>query len=581
LVIGPELIQIKYVLIQLFDSNCLHAQNATIRVSFVRSLFTKDMNLQDIGLFRVVLIGLVAGLVLGGCKDNATSEAPAAKVAPLGRMAVPVCLNEACGVVDETGKIIKQFTRDSVALYSTQFDSYFLVENGAWAMYGLDGAVLRRLEEGASVNELTPGLFAEVSEDKSRSVLFDAKGKDVFPEPFEELDYGGRHEFIVYQRNGLYGIINAKGEMVTPAQFDELSSNNIDLARQGGAVAAAKGKKPWVVLIDQKIARQVPFTTLDRASDGYIHAEVLKENDQRQGLLDLQGNIALAPTNALIGHPSPAGMVFFKKNLNSSTCGFMDLHGKVLIPAQFSGCSEFGAKSGAASTDAGYGLIDHTGKWLVPPHWITVNVPDNLWRGDLSARSMLIAHGGDVINGYTHAILDLDQGKVLFENQGYTELEVLDRDHIVFSREAESLLNPAIEDVEDKRIAVGLMDPAGKVLIPAKQYFRYQFDASRQFIVAFADRGLMGLHARDGRELVPAKWPILKILPGKNAVVGFDTADERDYFGFYAPNNVKALYRADGQEIFSVRKKPDSNQEELVGPGNRVIWPAAAKPVAL
>ena len=206
----------------------------------------------------------------------------------------------------------------------------------------------------------------------------DFHGNEILPCEYEEIfisDFISKKNIRV-KKNGLYGLVDKKGKVLIPIQYERLNTFYVDEAyrqyEEGDFpdvyIAIRKGKQEVINLTPEVI----PSTPFDVNLIG---------DYGNQKFVDFRGNLVAGPfQNVRISGDHkiplfPEGVAAVVKN---NKVGFIDMHGNVRIPFDFYynefdfniHSSSFGIFSEGLATmmtkDNKWGYIDKNGKTVIP-----------------------------------------------------------------------------------------------------------------------------------------------------------------------------------------------------------------------
>ncbi|WP_081686992.1 WG repeat-containing protein [Chitinilyticum litopenaei] len=525
-------------------------------------------------LLACTLTGLLAGL--SGCElsQSATGDNP---VPPVAKLAVPFCLNDQCGVVDQDGKVLVPFGK--AGAYTTgKFDRYVIDSGGNWNLRMLDGKVLGQYP--GTIRFLGHGLFA-IAEDDESYRLFTADGKPISDEIYADIFRGGADEYLVYQQNGRQGLLDLQGKPLTAPEFDSIaSSNEHSLASLGGLVLAEKSGKSW--LINSKTGKSwaVDFDDMDPIRDGVLLVKRQPTEAQPEtlyGLINAEGKLVVPLAPRRLGQPANGLLAFHTKD--DERCGYLDFQGKEVIPPRFTSCEPFGKQFAfARHPDNGkYGLIKRDGNWQGAQEWDYVyGAGYNRIGGYDDSPGLATAFKGQTVFDYAITLFDTDSGQPLTRGEGYIAMGTLGADLLTFStKDAPAGRHGGAED----GIAVpgmGLMDRTEKVLVKSEGYAHFWADPTGTLLTAATPDGLTHVFNRQGRRLTLIAAPELQVRKDLGVFFTYDQEDgaSRDSMAqrFQA---IRGVYALDGRQLLMVRNLPCGAQQ-LLNARNEPIWPEKA-----
>ncbi|MCC8122200.1 MAG: WG repeat-containing protein [Oscillospiraceae bacterium] len=195
----------------------------------------------------------------------------------------------------------------------------------------------------------------------------DSNGKVILPFEFEYTD-GFQEGLIGMKKNEKTGFYNTSGQLVIPHNFD-FASNFTD----GLSVAYANNAYQLINTTGGTVAT-LNYGAVYGISDGMIRVRTGDMITGKHGYVNLAGKLVIPAqydfaedfSEGLAAVADPSGYKY----------GYIDKTGKLVIPYQFEGAYAF--ESGLAkvrtgtSTNALYGLIDQTGKLVVPMQYTSI-----------------------------------------------------------------------------------------------------------------------------------------------------------------------------------------------------------------
>ena len=496
---------------------------------------------------------------------------------PMDKMAVPVCVNGYCGVVDQDGKVLLAFENDFNNVYSNRPGQAVFVATssdtgGQWHLVTSDGKT-RLKGPYASLIPLTPGHYA-VSNGRKTGVI-DDQGNELQPMRFDEVYTVGLEgrQVVVYEMGGKQGILSATGKKLTEPVYTEVMSGTARLA------FAQRGGKQWMINLESGAQRAVAYDSVSQPSpDGMVIARNTAK--QVHALIDEHGKERIPPGKYRALHWAGPGYVSFRHQ-SDGPCGYADYAGKVMIPAKFAECGSFG-KAGALAQErladgkAGkFGLIGRQGEWLLSPRY------------DAASEAGLSVFGQAAINhvaGYAaiaqqpnlltvkYGLFSTDDGKELLAPTRQLA-GVLTPELFAYSNDDAPQVKVNFMGSVDVLPAVGLMDRAGKPLLAPKNYIGFVLHDSGRFLLAHegigADAKVALLDLR-GKELIAPQWQQLEVNTERGYVLAYEVYfDENDT----KQTELRALFDLSGRPVFVV-KQIDCGAQQLVDGAGQPVWPA-------
>lgn len=504
--------------------------------------------------------------LLLGCQQ--TPEA----LKPISAMTIPVCVNDQCAVLDQTGALRVGPDNDYQAIYAQPMtDSFIFGRDGYWNLASGDGKQVLKANFTDELYSLTPGYFGFVREGKVG--VMDEQGKEVQPAVFDDVFVGGDNDFIVYEVNEKRGILSATGEKVSEPLFDSMVVRD-DFTKRGNWVLAEHDGQSWGYNLASKVLQKLEFDSIESAADG--HLVVAKEGVTGVGLADAAGNLLIPIGQYSLGTPG-GGLVAFKTAYDSA-CGYLDYQGKVVIQATFETCETFGKSAGMVQlrrTEQGRGkagMIDHTGKWLIEPQYDSIG-DAGLGVLGMSGHRPGFNHIGKLQSAFlaTYGTVDLDQGTVVFQ-PSYRQIGVITSERFAFSEAQSPSKSIKVFGMDSPVQTVGVMDAKGKVLIKPEQFVAVKLTADQHHLLAAegsTDDANRALYNLDGKLLVPAKWQDVRVDEARGAIFAYQVQGNGDD----AVRSLRALYRLDGSVVFDTNRLPCGAEQVVDGKG-KVLWPA-------
>lgn len=292
-----------------------------------------------------------------------------------------------------------------------------------------------------------------------------------------------------------YGFINDQGQLVHPFKWESVNRfGKSDLA--GVTIETLDGKR-WGA-IDRQGHVVIPYVW--EKGGGFLDSGyAITMINQKWGMID-QHNAIVVPhewdfiepiiTKKGIDYLDSHGWVkvsrgrFSRDDPNSQKNGWVDRHGKIVIPVEYDVTESFDEHSWAnVRHGKECGWINRQGKWVMPPEW--------------DACSSFDEHGWAVVyrngkSGYVDR-----QGKIVlplqwddcwkFHPRGYAPV------------------------MKNKKW--GIIDQTGKVIIPLEWEFCWLDDDG---LVTVKKEGRKGLLDLQGKELMPLQFNLLYKVTGSN-----------------------------------------------------------------
>ncbi len=262
------------------------------------------------------------------------------------------------------------------------------------------------------------------------------KTEKVFVQPeYESMDEVFS-DFMVAKKNGKTGVVNKKGEVVIPFEFQRIRSSSPDLKRRFPFILAAKNG--FWGLIDANGRTIEAFTWTEADFYHQNDSLVLLSKKGMQRLLDRQGNLIIA-TNfdrwESSGWISSEHYIYARLN---GKAGLIDLKKKVMLPFEFEQVVWVEDKVVCIINNKRYGLVSLiTGQSILPAE-----------HGYIRSKQ---AHGLYVVN-----TLDA-QKQGLVDSKGafvlpieYTEIDLIAANSLIAAKNKDSKI--AIFDLRGKQL---------------------------------------------------------------------------------------------------------------------------------
>ncbi len=291
-------------------------------------------------------------------------------------------------------------------------------------LVGQDGSEL--VPEGLYANidllsDQSPYFYAAYElggEEPERVKLLDATGKPLTDFKYEYLTMMG--DWICFEQEGLFGVMNRDLEVVVPASYTSIVNNG-----DGGFLALTTD----------------PY---DERPDGVYYVGPTGA-ETATGIRVLYGLTEF--TNGLMPVLSA----------DTGRTGYLNPRGEWAIPAQFSYAGSFNGAFADAAIDSGAGLIDASGNWLITPKYETLTLsgskPVIVAQTDGTKIALIDPVTFDVLREFTGSdiyysagadsrliTIYMDDKLLLVDEKGDTVLEATDADSSIESDDARVIL---------------------------------------------------------------------------------------------------------------------------------------------
>lgn len=490
------------------------------------------------------------------------------------KLAMPVCVNHRCGVIDQDGKVLLPFDNRYEAVYAERPGRSVFVwprtpRDGAWHMVSADG---NNTLAGPfkDLRSLTTGYYG-VSKDGKFGVV-DEQGQEVQPPVFDSVyAFGWPVKTVMgYEANGKNGFFDAKGKKITEARYG-------DPTAFGHLVLAPRDGGQWLINTQTGTERAVAFDDLSESFPDGVRVARHADKDTR-GLVDAQGK-DLIPQGAYqsLAWAGP-GFVAFKRPADPG-CGYMDYSGKVVIPPQFVQCEAFGKrgalvqKRAADQSPGPFGLIGRRGEWLQSLNYDDM-APAGLGVMQTSFKQVpgyLSVTRKQGLSG-RYGIFNTDEGKEAFAPTRQL-MGVLTPSLFVYSDEASPAVRVSMSGSTSQVPSVGLMDASGKPLLKARNFVGFLLDPSGLFVHGYDGidvRARVGLFDLGGNALIAPAWQKLEVDAARGVVLGYEVRSDHEGHEEREP---RAMYDLTGRPAFVVKSLP-CGAEQVVDANDKPIWPA-------
>ena len=512
-----------------------------------------------------------------------------------------VCLNQRCGVLDDSGSVVVPFEGQGhyakiVSVGGASLGFFAKDVSGAWFVLNAKGERIKNLPAMDDVELLLPNLLQVKKANKTG--LMNGAGNFILPIEFDYiLEQDGA--FIVYEKDGGNGIVNAYGQVISPPIYT--SSPSVDSEGDSGMVLAETGwdewmydsseKRPyqplkhWLVSLKDGQTKEIP---IEKRSDlppdefavkiGGSTVEINgKSGGTGAGVINAARDTVI-PLNSKSLERTSNGLIAFTKQ-DTHLCGYLNGQGKIIIPAQFERCTDFGkqgafvqavAKGEREYDDNGnlknpqveqtVGMIDRKGQWLIEPMYSSVRQMKPRF-----VELYPIDTDGEII------WFDTDTGKQVSENDIPDEL--IFGGFQVYSYSAEPLFDGSLP-IDSKEYDAyshmvfenfGLMNADGRALTP-RRYSDFWIDYPSQYVHMIA-----GINPDYGAKFFPVygKPPDTSVVPHEGYILGYSRIKGAGY-------PLRGVYRLDGQVVFETAQSK-CGAEQLFNAQKQAIWPMDAK----
>ncbi len=188
----------------------------------------------------------------------------------------------------------------------------------------------------------------------------DETGKEVIPLIYQEASIFYDNGKAVVCKNGKYGVIDSRGEIVLDFKYDYISYSSdahIYKAFNGTLTDYGSPKEGTYYLLDENFTEKCSIS----CEYLYVYEEYFEaEKNDKYAMYSYDGTQITDYIFDSLGSPSDS-LIYFKKD---GKYGYVDLQGKIVIDAVYDNSSSF--KNGKAIVKKGnkYSLIDKDGKTI-------------------------------------------------------------------------------------------------------------------------------------------------------------------------------------------------------------------------
>jgi hypothetical protein len=351
------------------------------------------------GVAALALIGGGAAWYMHGGQGGTTVDASL----------LPVAFGGKCGYVDAKGKMAVNPQFDNAEAFDADLGVAPVETGGKWGLIDHDGKYVVNPQFDSLQMPVAGGPILVRTGGKWGTI--DATGTFIINPQFDQLwPFFGSH--APAEVGNKWGVIDTKGNFVISPQFDAIGLDPQDLAHRiltggGGDYLSAPlpvrqaGKWGFVdasgkVIITPQFTDETTFndnglagaaqTVTEKPAAGddpYGFLAALASVKTKWGLIDKQGKLVLAPQFDQLGHFAGNGLAPVKIG---NDWGYIDSKGKITINPQFALAGRFTKVGGnwaavaASRADNGevrVGVIDSSGKWLVPAQFDSLGMFDS------------------------------------------------------------------------------------------------------------------------------------------------------------------------------------------------------------
>jgi hypothetical protein len=327
-----------------------------------------------------------------------------------------VLLNGKYGFVNRTGKLVISPAFEGAENFSEGLAK--ASQNGAWGFIDSTGnfVIAPQFRYAWSFSE---GL-ANVEKDGKWGFIDRTGAFVIKPAFYFAGNFSCGRAIISDQKNGItkYGVINRKGKVVIPLQFDYVWPFQEGLAAVSvGPVSEPGSKTGFIDTTGKWIIKPLPYAFGLGFSEGLMRC---CDNDTHC-YIDRKGNFAFKQRfdNCLDFHENRALVAINGKG------GYIDKTGNITVKPQFDDGGDFSEGRAYVQSDGKYGFIDTSGTMVIPPifdearsfrHGLAEIRQEKKWGFIDRKGAIIIEPRFDDIRGNAFASMTADLAKDLAKN---------------------------------------------------------------------------------------------------------------------------------------------------------------------
>lgn len=271
------------------------------------------------------------------------------------------------GVINQTGEEIVPITYDYISDGRYNIGVFFARSGNKWGAFRIDGEILLPLEysriEWVSENNLI------LASKPNSYMLYDRTFNKMFPQEYDYFYLSLESKLFIVGLNSKFGLINFNGESISPLQYEQFIA-----CRNGYCQMKLNGKLGFINLSNEVV---IPFEYDELEYHAIGNTYVARKNNQ-WGVIDINNNVIVSFENnntieRIISNPKQ----FIVSQSNKY--GIIDYTGKVLVPPMYDTFVQNTTKNFyVVSRDEKYGFIDSLGKIIAP---LIYDYAAGLWGG--------------------------------------------------------------------------------------------------------------------------------------------------------------------------------------------------------
>ncbi|MFC9778419.1 WG repeat-containing protein [Paenibacillus chitinolyticus] len=426
---------------------------------------------------------LCLGLILGNVQEANAESTPVIAVEPqfkeggnFSEGLAAVKIKDRAGAIDKTGKIIIQPQYDWIGEFSNGYAE--AAKNKLRGIIDKTGKeivpplyyMVGSFKEGISiVRESSQGL----------SGLYDQTGKEILPPKYEMISEF--HEGLAaVMNNKMWGFIDSTGAEILPLQYEEVQDFN-----NGLAMAKMNGK--WG-FIDKQGNVVVPMrydTLYGKIQDGLM----------------IYGNLKTNPTDEF-----------------SYEWGVMNIHtGKIIVKPKYDDITEFDKGYAIVLKNRKQGLIDTSGKEVVPVSYPYISYVLENRRTNLYKDGVHIVFSKDKFGVFNESdpgkkLKMLDYASVSYSGEGIILGLGHNKKWEIVNQEGVEILPPKYDLIRGFQEGLSVAQAAGKwgfIDKAGTETVALQYEAANSFsegLAAVKKEGKWGFIDRAGNPIIPIQY---------------------------------------------------------------------------
>jgi hypothetical protein len=384
--------------------------------------------------------------------------------------------------------------------------------------------------------------YIDVSRPKDLETFFklypDFKFRKQVEEDFSLLNVN----MLPVKYNNQFTFVTEEGKQLIPNLYDD-----VDEFSEGVCAVSRNGKYGYI-----RKSGKVEINFLFDEAEPFENGFALVKSGGKETIINREGEMLFSPRSGELGLPHDERILVE----DSEHYDYLDLRGKIVIPAKFETANDFSGGLAVAGKEDSLGIIDRNGQWILPAKYSSIQVLDNnLIKVELDESFGLLNRLGDEVLPAQYdeigkfssglALISKDEkfgytdvtGKIVipmqydFDNQsldrsefksGYAEVKLNGKSALIDS--LGNKIIPAIYDdlfffKPDQPIAARKKTKWGYIDLDNKTVIPFKYDHASIFsegLAAVKTGKLFGVIDSAGNKIVPPAYE--SISPYKNGV---------------------------------------------------------------